>query len=39
MVALQIAERKKDKAKTEELAAICQDISLKLSALNAKRRE
>jgi DNA primase len=39
MVALQIAERKKDKAKTEELASICQDISLKLSALNAKRRE
>lgn len=39
MSELQIAEKKGDKAKAEELLRICQDISLKLSALNGKRNE
>ncbi len=36
---LQIAERKKDKPRTEELAKECQEINQKLSALHTRKRE
>ena len=39
MTELQIAEHKKDKSKVEELAKVCQEISVKLSALHKGKRE
>jgi DNA primase len=36
---LQIAEKKGDKERAEELLKACQEISLKLSALNGKRKD
>ncbi len=39
MSELQIAEKKQDKQRADELLRECQDISLKLSSLNKRRKE
>ncbi len=38
MADLNLAEKKKDKAKSEELIRLCQEISIKLSELNRKKQ-